>query len=203
MLLGVHLAGVVRAALQPLRAPACHPHHAGLPEQPQPPPGDPGVQRCMAHRHSLRAYMGLLFLRWPAGFRLRLRGSDMQHTPIRCAAGQCCGWHLPGSRVTVCGWGRIPIHSRTHCDLVRRQAFLFCRDWMRWPAIEEYRPRGIRCSATARLNRAAKPQPCVAATSSLGRPCLLLLCALGRSSCARRLPTSLCWLVLPLQGQGG
>ncbi|EFN58547.1 hypothetical protein CHLNCDRAFT_140657 [Chlorella variabilis] len=59
------------------------PSPQGLPEQPQPPPGDPGVQRCMAHRHSLRAYMGLLFLRWPAGFRLRLRGSDMQHTPIR------------------------------------------------------------------------------------------------------------------------
>ncbi|KAL4457754.1 hypothetical protein ABPG75_012619 [Micractinium tetrahymenae] len=63
-------------------------------------PPDPGAQRCMLLHHSLRAYLAVLFLRWPDGWRLRLRGSDVQHQRIR--------------------------------------------DWMKWPAVEEYRPRGIR-----------------------------------------------------------
>lgn len=33
------------------------------------------------HR-SLRSYMALLFLRWPPGFRLRLRGTDVQRTHL-------------------------------------------------------------------------------------------------------------------------
>jgi hypothetical protein len=61
---------------------------------------DPGEERCLAHRRSLRAYLGLLFLRWPRGFALRLRGAAVPHASLR--------------------------------------------GWLRWPAKEEYRPRGIR-----------------------------------------------------------
>ncbi|KAL4443017.1 hypothetical protein ABPG77_008508 [Micractinium sp. CCAP 211/92] len=63
-------------------------------------PLDPELQRCTLLRSSLRAYMAVLFLRWPEGWRLRLRGTDVEQQRIR--------------------------------------------DWMRWPAREEYRPRGIR-----------------------------------------------------------
>lgn len=69
-------------------------------QQAQGEPPDPGVQRCTLLRQSLRAYLAVLFLRWPEGWRLRLRGADVEHQRIR--------------------------------------------DWMRWPATEEYRPRGIR-----------------------------------------------------------
>lgn len=40
---------------------------------------DSGVARFTALHRSLRAYMALLFLRWPDGFRLRLRGTDVTH----------------------------------------------------------------------------------------------------------------------------
>ena len=33
-------------------------------------------------QRSLRAYIGHLFLRWPPGFRLRLRGTDVQLAPL-------------------------------------------------------------------------------------------------------------------------
>lgn len=43
----------------------------------------------MAVHHSLRAYMALLFLRWPPGFSLRLRGTDVQRTHLSSWM-KCC-----------------------------------------------------------------------------------------------------------------
>lgn len=71
-------------------SPACRADvpQQGQQQQQQQAPGEAPAQalrrRAPLHR-SLRAYLALLFLRWPEGWRLRLRGVDVQHQRIRCA----------------------------------------------------------------------------------------------------------------------
>eukprot|EP00803_Ostreobium_quekettii_P009468 evm.model.scf_1327.1 EVM.evm.TU.scf_1327.1 scf_1327:20528-34829(+) len=44
---------------------------------------DEGTRRCHAYRHSLRAYVGILYLEWPQNFRITIRGMDVEKTTIR------------------------------------------------------------------------------------------------------------------------
>jgi hypothetical protein len=50
---------------------------------------DVGVQRCMVHRYSLRAYAAILYRRWPEGLVLTIQGMPVQPQDIRYLSHGC------------------------------------------------------------------------------------------------------------------
>jgi hypothetical protein len=72
-------AGPAAGQLQQLLAPPPPQQQPQQQQQREVEKADSGVARFTALHRSLRAHMALLFLRWPEGFRLRLRGTDVKH----------------------------------------------------------------------------------------------------------------------------
>ncbi|GMH40959.1 hypothetical protein BSKO_08863 [Bryopsis sp. KO-2023] len=43
---------------------------------------DEGMRRCHSYRHSLRAYIGILYLKWPDNFNISIRGDNISRVPV-------------------------------------------------------------------------------------------------------------------------
>ena len=69
---------------------------------------DLGVQRCMVHRYSLRAYVAILYRCWPEGLAISLRSLPVQPQDIRCVC-------PPPLLVSGAGFGRVPQGFHATC----------------------------------------------------------------------------------------
>ncbi|GMH39986.1 hypothetical protein BSKO_07890 [Bryopsis sp. KO-2023] len=43
---------------------------------------DEGMRRCHSYRHSLRSYIGILYLKWTDNFHISIRGDNVLRVPV-------------------------------------------------------------------------------------------------------------------------